>query len=220
MPHRGLSELPAGPEPIELRADGALSILIPLNDGGDQWSDPNIAGGNGALREENSASDAPAANKDLETLRSRVQDYATSISDALDELEIANVDTKTALAQKVKKAEVQRYREICGRIATEIVRASGWLNAWMAYLYKHPAYEATKGLREEGLTSVLATFSPERVDQGIAKMRQVIAAVKAIDLAEAMEVPYEEMNPEMTKEQAAAIAAYRPPAHLEAHKKA
>lgn len=224
MPHRGLSESSGGPEPIELRADGGFSLLDPLDQGGgDSLSDSVMTiGGGGILREADSAADASKTRGGFKMLESKVADYAVSISEYLDQMATANAERKTAFEKKVSEDAFQICQETCRKIASKIVRALGWLNAWMAYAYSHPSYEATKNLREVGLSNTLKIHDRDMaiVDLGIAQMRQFITAVMDIDLTEAVEVPYEEMNPPRNPKQASAIAAYKRPAHLEGRKKA
>lgn len=161
MPHRELSESSPGPELLELR-----------DEGGNPWTDSGIAGGGGTLREAASVADAPETSEDLRTLTSRVSENATDISDALDTLDAAE-DAK-----------------IRGTAAKDIARALGFLNAWMDHFYTHPAYKATEILRQEGLDRLLKGKNPQSVAIGIGQMRQFIAAVIAIDFAEAVEAPY------------------------------
>lgn len=177
MPHRGLieSSSSSGPEPIELRADSAFGFLTPLDEGGNSWSDLDMVSGGGTLTEADSDLDAPETNEDLEALSSRVHEYATSISDALEELKATdNASIREAVARK-------------------ITNTLGFLDAWMDHFYTHPAYKATETLRQEGLGNLLGPQKPESVAEGIDQMRQFIGAVLAIDFAKAVEVPYDKL---------------------------
>lgn len=176
MPHSECNELTAGPAPTVLRAmDDAFNVSNPLDAGGNSYPTLSMAGGGGTLTEAELASDAPETSKDLQALTSRVHEYATTISDALGELEATD-------DASIREA-----------IARKITNTLGFLNAWMDHFYIHPAYKATETLREEGMDKLLRFKNPTSVTAGIAQMRQFIAAVLAIDLAEAEEVPYDRL---------------------------